>query len=87
VFFAEVIGGKRNDIGEPPMTYAYYHEVKKGKAPKAAPTYIEDNAAEGKWVCTVCGYVYDGSQGPFEDLPDTWTCPQCGAPKSKFKKR
>ncbi len=36
-----------------------------------------------KWVCTVCGYVYDG-EVPFEELPDDWTCPLCGEPKSVF---
>jgi len=36
-----------------------------------------------KWVCKVCGYVYDGTT-PFEDLPEDWVCPLCGAPKSDF---
>src|SRR5665811_1609143 len=30
-----------------------------------------------KWVCTVCGYVYEGEEPPVK-------CPQCGAPKEKF---
>ncbi len=48
-----------------------------------------------KWECTVCGWVYDpqvgdSSQGiqpgtPFEDLPDDWVCPECGAPKDMFE--
>ncbi|MBS3819888.1 rubredoxin [bacterium] len=39
-----------------------------------------------KWKCTVCGYIYDEAREktPFEELPDDWTCPQCGAPKSAF---
>jgi rubredoxin len=47
-----------------------------------------------KYVCTACGYVYDPEQGdpdcgiepgtPFEELPDDWVCPVCGAPKSMF---
>ncbi|MBD3414853.1 MAG: hypothetical protein GF421_10540 [Candidatus Aminicenantes bacterium] len=39
-----------------------------------------------KWKCTVCGYIYDEAKEktPFEELPDDWTCPQCGAPKSAF---
>jgi pyruvate oxidase len=39
-----------------------------------------------KWKCTVCGYVYDESKEgtPFTELPDDWTCPQCGAPKTAF---
>ena len=49
-----------------------------------------------KWKCTVCGYIYDPVIGDpdngvspgtsFEDLPDDWTCPECGAEKSEFEK-
>ena len=40
-----------------------------------------------KYVCTVCGYVYDDSVQavPFDQLPDDWKCPLCGAPKSLFE--
>ena len=40
-----------------------------------------------KYVCQVCGYVYDEAveKIPFKDLPDDWKCPLCGAPKSAFK--
>lgn len=39
-----------------------------------------------KWKCSVCGYIFDESKEKiaFEDLPEDWTCPQCGAPKSAF---
>ena len=39
-----------------------------------------------KYVCTMCGYIYDEDvEGvKFIDLPDTWTCPLCGAPKDAF---
>lgn len=39
-----------------------------------------------KWKCSVCGYIYDESKEgiPLEELPEDWTCPQCGAPKSAF---
>ena len=33
-----------------------------------------------KWVCTVCGYIYEGEQAPEK-------CPQCVVPASKFKKQ
>lgn len=46
---------------------------------------IKDAQAEQQWVCTLCGYVYDG-ETPFEELPDDWLCPLCGAPKSAFEK-
>lgn len=41
-----------------------------------------------KWQCTVCGYIYDPEQEGgvhFEDLPDDWTCPECGAGKDLFE--
>ena len=49
-----------------------------------------------RWVCTVCGYVYDPQEGDpdndvaagtaFEDLPEDWVCPVCGAGKEDFEK-
>ncbi|HAJ57759.1 MAG TPA: rubredoxin [Candidatus Omnitrophica bacterium] len=49
-----------------------------------------------KWECTVCGYIYDPAVGDptqniapgtkFEDIPDTWVCPECGVTKDNFKK-
>lgn len=41
------------------------------------------------YVCEVCGYEYDPKEHDdvaFEDLPDDWKCPICGAPKSDFNK-
>ncbi len=41
-----------------------------------------------KWVCTVCGWVYDPEENngvAFEDLPDDFECPECGAPKDMFE--
>lgn len=40
-----------------------------------------------KYCCTICGYIYDEAveKVKFEDLPDDWTCPLCGAPKSLFE--
>jgi rubredoxin len=45
-----------------------------------------------KWVCELCGYVYDPAKGadgvapgtPFEELPDDWVCPECLAEKDRF---
>ena len=45
--------------------------------------------ASGKYVCSICGYVYDpaGNDGiAFEDLPDDWKCPRCRQGKEKFNK-
>ena len=36
-----------------------------------------------KWVCTVCGYVYDG-EIPFEELPEDYLCPLCGVGKEFY---
>ncbi len=40
-----------------------------------------------KYVCTVCGYVYDDAEQevPFAELPDDWTCPLCGVGKEDFE--
>ena len=48
-----------------------------------------------KYVCSICGYVYDEEAGDpdngiepgtkFEDLPDDFACPLCGQPKKVFK--
>lgn len=92
VFLGEVIDGDVKGT-VPAMTYSYYHKVIKGKSPKNAPTYLpeEEKTAEapspkGTWICSVCGYVYDG-ETPFEELPDTFTCPLCKMPKEKFIKK
>ncbi|MBR6705886.1 MAG: MBL fold metallo-hydrolase [Clostridia bacterium] len=45
--------------------------------------------ASGRYICSVCGYVYDPAEHDgtaFEDLPDDWKCPRCRQPKDKFNK-
>ena len=84
VFLGEVIGADVTSENTP-MTYAYYHKVLKGKTGENAPTYIKESPDEGKYVCSVCGHVYEGNI-PFEDLPDDWRCPICSQPKSAFRK-
>ena len=47
-----------------------------------------------KYVCEICGYVYDPEKGDpehgiapgtkFEDIPEDWACPDCGVDKSNF---
>jgi len=91
IFLARVIDTKKqNNLKQ--MTYSYYHEVIKGKAPKTAPTYIEEKNTGGdsnmkKYQCTICGYVYDEEvEGTkFEDLPEDWVCPLCGVGKENFE--
>jgi flavin reductase (DIM6/NTAB) family NADH-FMN oxidoreductase RutF/rubredoxin len=79
-----------------PITYQYYREVKKGLAPKNAPTYVDLSELDKKpaatkaaeYKCSVCGYIYDEAEHDeqFADLPDDWACPLCGAPKEDFIK-
>ena len=39
-----------------------------------------------KFICPICGYVYDDSAGQaWNELPDDWKCPLCGAPKAVFR--
>lgn len=40
-----------------------------------------------KYRCVLCGYIYDDAKEEvkFEDLPDTWVCPLCGATKDQFE--
>lgn len=40
-----------------------------------------------KYVCNACGWIYDPAENdnvPFENLPEDWTCPQCGVDKNQF---
>ena len=55
------------------VTYAYYHKNIK-------PQFVV--GAQKKWVCKLCGYVYDG-----EELPEDYTCPWCGADASFFEQK
>ena len=55
-----------------------------GVAPEKA--IVKKINIEEKWVCTVCGYVYN-EETPFEELPPDWTCPLCGADKSLIEKQ
>jgi len=99
IFIGELVGADVLREGEP-MTYAYYHQVKRGTTPKTAPSYIEERKEAvpkmAKYQCTVCGYIYDPELGdpdggikpgtPFEEISDDWVCPVCGASKDQFKK-
>ena len=50
---------------------------------------FSEKEASGKYVCSICGYVYDPAEHDgvaFEDLPDDWRCPRCKQGKEKFNK-
>jgi flavin reductase (DIM6/NTAB) family NADH-FMN oxidoreductase RutF/rubredoxin len=75
LFIGKLVEAEVVSEGEP-MTYAYYHNIRKGKTPERAATYVkEDKSAEGankqegemsdstRYTCTVCGYIYDPEKG------------------------
>ena len=84
LFLAKITDGDIIENKEP-MTYAYYHEVKKGKSPKTAPTYIEEKIENNELIyrCTICGYIY---KGDINKENDDYVCPICKKPKSFFEK-
>jgi flavin reductase (DIM6/NTAB) family NADH-FMN oxidoreductase RutF/rubredoxin len=104
IFITKIVDGEIIDNSQEPLTYAYYHDVKKGKAPKNSPTYINPELIEHtlhalpseKYKCSVCGYIYDPDNGDeandihpgiaFDELPDNYVCPICGADKNFFNK-
>lgn len=94
IFLARVLDAEELEKDAIPMTYEYYHKVIKGKAPKTAPTYIEEevestmNNEFAKYKCKICGHIYDEEKEgvKFEDLPDDWVCPLCRVPKTMFEK-
>lgn len=79
IFIGRVVSAEIIDTAEP-MTYAYYHEVIKGKAPKTAPTYLKEEdrgmpfglkevKVMKKYRCIVCNYIYDPDIGdPDNDI-------------------
>jgi flavin reductase (DIM6/NTAB) family NADH-FMN oxidoreductase RutF/rubredoxin len=94
IFIGELVQADIIDDSKEPLTYTYYRQVKKGAAPKNAPTYIDKAKLEikkqdilfKKYKCTACGYIYDEEKEKikFSDLPTDWVCPVCGAEKSDF---
>jgi len=71
LFVGKVIDSDLLNESAEPLTYGYYREVKKGKAPKNAPTFIDPEKLKkkveilkaDKYYCPVCGYIYDPETG------------------------
>ena len=94
MFVGELLNAVETDLADEPMTYAWFRQVKKGIAPRNAPTYIDKSKTfvktqanlSKKYKCPACGYVHDDGVEAvkFSDLPDDWVCPSCGIEKSDF---
>lgn len=84
-FFCEVVTAKRGNK-KTPMLYGDYFKRKPSVPVKPLQKPTEQAAQpKVKYVCKVCGYVYDGNI-PFEDLPDDYRCPICGVSKEDFER-
>ena len=77
-----------------PMTYAFYHQVKGGKTPPKASSYLGDDESAAApvesndadqpkiaWRCTICGHMEY-----VDELPDDFVCPVCGVGKEFFER-
>ena len=74
IFIGRIVNNDMVQPDEEPLTYAYYQNVKKGKAPKNAPTYQggkdsgkKPEVKQKKYKCLICGHIYD----PVEGDPDS----------------
>lgn len=76
IFITEVVDNDVIEKGGTPLTYSYYHKIKRGLAPKNAPTYIDksllteeilpdkpNTPQTQKFRCLACGYIYDPELG------------------------
>lgn len=81
------------DAGSP-MTYAFYHQVRGGKTPPKASSYLGDDESAAApvesndadqpkiaWRCTICGHMEY-----VDELPDDFVCPVCGVGKEFFER-
>lgn len=58
------------------------------------PNIVSQTPGVRKWICAVCDFVYDEREGwpeegilpgtPFDAIPDSWVCPECGVTKADF---
>lgn len=77
------------------MTDLFVINMFGGAHPMAAADYFaadwyRKDVPQASYVCHTCGHIYDaandGHSTPFDQLPDDWACPVCGAPKSAYSK-
>jgi rubredoxin len=96
MYIGELINSEILDETKEPITYDYYRKVRKGIAPKNAPTYVDRSKLPPKipaptlvfkkYQCTACDHIYDDAieKVKFADLPADWQCPNCGSGKEFF---
>jgi len=101
IFIADVVAAEVLKKGESLTyaNYQEIKKGKSPKnAPTYKPEEAKKPVEEGKmkkYVCSICGYIYDPAEGDpdanipagtnFDDLPDDWVCPVCGASKDEFE--
>ena len=78
VFLAEVEDAQLT-LGEIPMTYAYYHKVRRGLTPPKASSFRPEPSTG--YRCRICGYILES-----ETIPDDFVCPICGRGKEFLEK-
>ncbi len=94
LFIGEVDEAHKVEGTAEAMTYAFYHQVKGGKTPPKASSYLGEEApapaaaASGAgaapkvaWRCTICGHMEY-----VDELPDDFVCPICGVGKEFFER-
>ncbi len=80
IFVGEVADAVVTGYGKP-MTYAYYHAVKRGATPPKASAFVPQQAKpdQTQWRCQICGHIHTGEEPPE-------VCPVCKQDKSNFVK-
>ncbi len=99
IFVGEIVSASLLSDG-PQMTYDFYQQIKRetsSDSAQASPQAETEDAGFAKYVCRVCGYVYDPVLGdpvsgiqprtPFDRLPENWVCPICKVPKTQFDRK
>ena len=71
LFLGEVLAAEPLE-DRPPMTYAYYHQVKKGITPPKASSYLPPKPQKG-YRCRICGHILES-----DTIPQGFVCPVCG---------
>ena len=89
-YYRDVKGGRT------PKTAATYQKIKEvSRSEQQKLAVSKGDKVMQKYKCTMCGYIYNPAKGDpdndiepgtaFEDLPDSWVCPECGAAKDEFE--